>query len=813
MFSPPSKTLQSSLNTLLDCAQEYLADVCFDYPCGKIWAHRAIILARAPKEFTNKFLSQLLQHADSFEVIVIDEPIVPYSTMQHLLRYWYTAEFVQPSMPPSTDQDAGADTSDDILDQEKRVGTALFRRDTNPVEQLKSDIAAMYESQLGSDVTLKLFTNPKAPATTTTAPVVVPPQQQCAVHRCILAAQSQHFYAMFCKEFREASSSTVYLSGDIFAPTSFNVILRYYYTDKLHIPPGPANDTSPAAVETPHQQSLARKKYSLRLLHDAFRLADYLGDYDTVCAAILHDMAELCNHFKCTCGDCAALLPSMLWFSDKYKSHVPALRLNLITIYSEPVHINSLASLWSAQAFSVLADSKTCDIVTEIVAQITSNIKKQTAIQMVEALHLCLSRIQHRKASSTSTVHQILENLVSHTISIISDNFEFYCVEYPILLSCVDGIAVGSGLSVDFLEFLLTRIMQEGINDRNAGELYQSIVRDLIGRQEMDQDRIVDSVLVDAYQQCVAYLASHWSQVKALGGLKKIEKDIMRRLSEDIEVPYRSLTKSFETDLASLFGFKSRSSNKSKKTETEYGALPPNSLAAAATYPEATGIPSLRELAREGIQNNTGNHHASSRASSSSSLLADALLPMDHTNSSISSTTMSMSASTPVRSTTPSGRPSRLRFELPTMPQRPASTGIHGDGNNVPPNKVVLQPRIKDKKKKNKKNSKIQRSHSPLRARLGWGSSSNSDASDYEDANSGDSLATAVMPVLGAKVELLRRPLPMLGTIKYIGEVHFAKGTYVGVELENRLGSSDGSYNGVRYFHTDQQRGAFCKVS
>ncbi|KAI8137084.1 hypothetical protein BJV82DRAFT_636789 [Fennellomyces sp. T-0311] len=851
MFSPPSKTLQSALNKLLDCAQEYLADVCFDYPCGKIWAHRAIILARAPKAFSTQHLPELVSNANSMDLLVIKDPIVPYTTLQQLLRFWYTAEFSEPdssevsslstlsltstqtsassatlSTLRSSNTDFQPDIIKDIQHQEKRLGTSLLPPASDaPLEQLKDNIAALFETRIANDVVLNLYTSPKDGQK----------QQQCTIpiHRCILAAQSPHFYAMFCTEFREASSSTIYLPSDIFSPTSFDVILRYYYTDTLRIPPGPPNDTSPVATTKAHQQSLPRKKYSLRLLHDVFRLADYLNDKDTVCQAVLYEMAELCNQFKCSCSDCAALLPSMLWFSDQYKSHVPELRQNLISIYAEPVH--SLASLWSAQAFSILADSKTTNIVAEIVSQITANIKKQTAIQVLEALHLCLSRMHPTNAS---TVTQILDNLASHTVSIISDNFEFYCVEYPILLSCVDGIAVGSGLSVDFLEFLMTRVMHEGINENNAGELYQSIVRDLIGRQEMDQDRIVDNVLVDAYQQCVAYLAHNWSQVKALGGFKKLEKDIMRKLSEDIEVPYRSLTKSFETDFASLFGFRSRSSNKSRKAESEYGgrrgsaassslsyrrlsllslrsrrshdSLSNKSTSSAATHhisntltqqrdPAASNLlapnslanayrasnPSLRELVRDDSNLENPNN------SVSPSLLADALLPMDSSGAS-----MSKSSSTPVRSSTPTGRQTRLRFELPTMPQRPASTAP----TTAPAMKILLQPRNKKNKQK-----KIKRSHSPLRARLGWGSSS-SDMSDDDDCTS------TVMPVLGAKVELLRRPLPMQGTIKYIGEVHFAKGVYVGIELENRLGSNDGSYDGTRYFHTDQQRGAFCKV-
>lgn len=40
MFTPPPKTLLKSLHRLLDYAQDYVADVRFDYPGARIWAHR-----------------------------------------------------------------------------------------------------------------------------------------------------------------------------------------------------------------------------------------------------------------------------------------------------------------------------------------------------------------------------------------------------------------------------------------------------------------------------------------------------------------------------------------------------------------------------------------------------------------------------------------------------------------------------------------------------------------------------------------------------------------------------------------------------
>jgi hypothetical protein len=109
-------------------------------------------------------------------------------------------------------------------------------------------------------------------------------------------------------------------------------------------------------------------------------------------------------------------------------------------------------------------------------------------------------------------------------------NFDYFCVEYPILLSCVDGI--GFGFSCDFLEFLLNRVLDEGIQDVNAGALYQGIVRDLIGRQEMVKNIAVGEVLEASRAKCVAYLRRRWVGVKAQGGFKDLDKEVLRTMAE-----------------------------------------------------------------------------------------------------------------------------------------------------------------------------------------------------------------------------------------------------------------------------------------
>jgi hypothetical protein len=128
------------------------------------------------------------------------------------------------------------------------------------------------------------------------------------------------------------------------------------------------------------------------------------------------------------------------------------------------------------------------------------------------------------------------------------------------------------------------------------------------------------------------------------------------------------------------------------------------------------------------------------------------------------------------------------------------------------------------------------------RSKWGLGSTSgitsSSDYSEDEDelgvtiTTAATSNATLITPMIGAKVELRRRPLPTFGTIQYVGPVSFAKGTWIGLELESRrkcfnshglclspshsylvcvVGKNNGCVSGVTYFHTAPQRGLFVK--
>jgi len=75
---------------------------------------------------------------------------------------------------------------------------------------------------------------------------------------------------------------------------------------------------------------------------------------------------------------------------------------------------------------------------------------------------------------------------------------------------------------------------------------------------------------------------------------------------------------------------------------------------------------------------------------------------------------------------------------------------------------------------------------------------------DSDNYDSDDDNYTA----LGETIELRSGKI---GTIRFIGPVHFAKGNWIGVELHDHFGPHDGAVRGVRYFTCPPKRGIFVK--
>ncbi|KAM9703667.1 kinesin-like protein KIF13B isoform 2-T3 [Menidia menidia] len=79
------------------------------------------------------------------------------------------------------------------------------------------------------------------------------------------------------------------------------------------------------------------------------------------------------------------------------------------------------------------------------------------------------------------------------------------------------------------------------------------------------------------------------------------------------------------------------------------------------------------------------------------------------------------------------------------------------------------------------------------------------------DSEEGDEAASAVLPDWLKEGEFVSVGANKSGTVRYIGPTDFAKGTWIGVELEIPAGKNDGSVGGKHYFHCNPGYGVLVK--
>ncbi|CAO3685169.1 unnamed protein product [Umbelopsis ramanniana] len=836
--------------------------------------------------------------------------------LQRIIRFWYTASFVEwsesdsiqlsalsltdskvsststsisdesdhkpngPLSPPLGSEEAAAMRAS-VLELELTIGIKLLpiveEGVTDDHQQWLNDISRMRKDQVSVDVVVAVDVPTNIPTKVPVPAIAVSSADTSSysVHRFMLAAQSPYFNALFNSQFKEASSPTIHVPPELFTSASLDCLLQYYYSSSLVIPTAPIRKTASAAAGR-----LTQKKFGLRLMQKVFRGADYLGQTNTVCALAMHEIAQICDQFKCTCADCQLLLPSVLSFSDKVVASVPKLRPTILRLYTDP--IQGIAKLWPQKPFALLVNSlgivsedtgsnsflvrtevSPSALVSDINAQTLQRITKHNAIQSFHAMHLCLSQLRASDPFPTWSIAtlSLLNPIIHQTALLVAMNFDYFCVEYPILLSCVDGI--GFGFSCDFLEFLLNRVLEEGMQDANAGVLYQGIVRDLIGRQEVVKNIAVGEVLDASRTKLVNYLKRRWVGVKAQNGFRDLDKDVLRTMAEDIGVPYRTLSKPMDSDFMNLFSFKPYSKSSKMAVDAEPSKVKGSSIRSSSTTGRRLSLGGLRRSRSNSNTkrptsppptsgqtdttdssgkrpNSTGdavdlsqpeqlaNVHRSLSSDATPQILAHQSQPLSipKLRSQPQAMLDLMSLETEsrqrrqARHAPPSSDGSFSSLTDVLLPIESTSTETGDDGTSTAPRQSRLKfalPETPSRTRSPNRSRSSQRSHSPNRQPAAlryskprksrgnrWSLSAGSDTSDDDES-------TYLPITIGARVELLRRPLPTQGHVRYLGKLVGQEGTWVGVELDSRVGKNDGSVDGQRYFQTDSQRGIFVR--
>ncbi|ORZ09872.1 CAP Gly-rich domain-containing protein [Absidia repens] len=157
--------------------------------------------------------------------------------------------------------------------------------------------------------------------------------------------------------------------------------------------------------------------------------------------------------------------------------------------------------------------------------------------------------------------------------------------------------------------------------------------------------------------------------------------------------------------------------------------------------------------------------------------------------------------------TTVPPRPTRLTFELPVTPSRSRS----------PSNQPKAYPRARPYRSLSEEGSRNRTTDTGKAGRRRrrhrrWSRLMGGSDTDEDSPSEQAEKARAKRHLeIGTYVILIKRPLPTMGYVKYIGPIEGEPGEWIGVELEHRVGNCDGSIKGQRFFKTDPQRGIFLK--
>ncbi|CAO3627507.1 unnamed protein product [Mucor hiemalis] len=271
----------------------------------------------------------------------------------------------------------------------------------------------------------------------------------------------------------------------------------------------------------------------LEQLQSIYMAADYLG-MDQLRSAAHQSIIKLTHGLVCYCHSCTLLIPQLLAFAGPNQQNDPllnALTLSILKLLvSDPE--KTLPTYWCSPSLTCLfAQSLEMETLHSYLQdRLLEHVNRNNAI---ETLHGCFlaDRVLANDWSPLVHTHKRIQHAGS---KLLADHFDFYCTKYPKLLSCVDGITY----SFEFLDYLLSSILADHMNDMNACLLYKGIVRNLMCRDIVQRTPEVKSILKKAKSKTIRYIASHLTAMKELDTIDRV---VAEQLALDLVVPLNTL--------------------------------------------------------------------------------------------------------------------------------------------------------------------------------------------------------------------------------------------------------------------------------
>ncbi|KAI8336857.1 hypothetical protein EDC96DRAFT_487712 [Choanephora cucurbitarum] len=561
-------------------------------------------------------------------------------------------------------------------------------------------------------------------------------------HTQILYNESPYFASLFGESFCDSKSNTTYLPAGIIDSTAFNNIVQYMYTQEIE------------------------QTESLQELCDMYSAADYLG-MDQLCSLLTKRMTEFVHNCTCYCQTCVTSVPYLFPFCRTRTVELQDERMAAMTQKSIMILTGdpekALPSYWITRHMAQLLIQLPQEISQALSQKVLHRVNKYNAI---ESLHACFAASSILSTSDpllswSKPLHATLTSVQSRATRTIARHFDFFCCQYPALLSCIDGITY----SFDFLEYLLLHVLEDQMDSDNVGILYKGIVYDLMSRHAVQYNDQARHILNVAKVMILQYITRMIGDIKKHGGLDNLHEDMLKQLADDLDVRPKTLVHSkhplfhrgiFSFLIPSIPNLTITSSSTHTNGLSRYSSHSTTHTARRVSIP------------RRSLSHTTTRTFSSSNSATFISHLAKLFKKFSD------------------KSTSPTQSLSESRASQ-TLPAPTANTEVSTTSwSQIKVSQIKI--------------SQIKRRESGLFS-----------FAKMKRKRSMKGQVSAPMIGMHRRVQLTRRPAPTVGTVMFVGHVSFAEGVWVGVELDRRVGKNDGSVDGIRYFTCSPNRGVFVR--
>ncbi|KAI7894160.1 uncharacterized protein EV154DRAFT_499511 [Mucor mucedo] len=340
-------------------------------------------------------------------------------------------------------------------------------------------------------------------------------------HTKVLYNESPYFAALFGENFIESKASLVYLPSSIIDSNAFDSIIYYMYKHEINTP---------------------KKVEELCSMYSA---SDYLG-MNTLCNQLIESLYELVHKCLCYCNTCINNVPELFSFCrirgiEFQDEKMAQMTQRVMTVLANDPE-KTLSTYWTGRHMAKLLIQLPQDVSQALSQKILYRVNKSNAI---ESLYACFSASNILSTNDpllswSKPLHATLTSVQSKATLIIARHFDFFCCQYPALLSCIDGITY----SFDFLEYLLLHILEDQMDSSNVGILYEGVACDLMSRHAVEYNHQVKHILNVAKVMILCYITRRIGDIRQNGGLDKLEKNVLKLLADDLDVRPKSLISS-----------------------------------------------------------------------------------------------------------------------------------------------------------------------------------------------------------------------------------------------------------------------------